>query len=137
MIRPAALALTAAAALAACAPTDTGTTATHQGGIPLGPYYIVGLGRDAMPNRNATLNLAPGQISGSGPCNNFTATNAATLPAIQITSFSSTEAACPNSAMESRYFNAINQATSAEYSGGVLILKGPTWLTFEAGTRAQ
>ncbi|MDO5705126.1 MAG: META domain-containing protein [Paracoccus sp. (in: a-proteobacteria)] len=136
MIRPAALVLTAAAALAACTPTPS-TPPTHEGTVPLGPYYIVGLGREAVPTRNATLNLAPGQITGQGPCNTFVATNAAKLPAIQITSFQAGQSTCRDSAMESRYFSALQQATSAEYSGGVMIVKGPVWITYEAGTLAQ
>ncbi|MDO5612406.1 MAG: META domain-containing protein [Paracoccus sp. (in: a-proteobacteria)] len=136
MFRPVALAVTAAAALAACTPTPK-TPATQEGDVPLGPYYIVGLGRDAVPTRNATLNLAPGQITGQGPCNTFVATNAATLPAIQITAFQAGQSTCRDSALESRYFSALQQASSAEYNGGVLVVKGPVWITYEAGTLAQ
>ena len=132
MIRPAVLAATAALGLSACGPE----TSTSQGSVPFGPYYIVGIGADAVPTRNATLNLMDGAISGTGPCNSFTAVNSATLPAIQITSFTASRASCEASALEQRYFAALQQATSAEYAGQVLTLKGPTWITFEPGTRA-
>lgn len=139
MTRPA-LAVSCAAALAtlaACAPQTPRVNSLVQGAVPLGPYYIVGIGHDAVPERNASIVLANGVITGSGPCNAFTATNAAPLPAIQITNFQPGYGACDAQAFENRFFGAIQSAQSADYVGGVLTVKGATWLTFEAGTRGN
>lgn len=130
MIRAAAAAAALAlAALSACAPTP----ASQQGGVPLGPYFLVGIGADAVPERNATLVIAEGSVTGSGPCNSFSASNAGTPPQFALSGFSATRAACKGAALESRYFTALQQASGIEYEGGLLIVKGPTWLQFEAG----
>lgn len=131
MIRSAAIALTAITALAACepAPSANGVTGT----VPLESYYLVGIGQDAVPERNMAIRFTGGQIIGSGPCNSFTATNAATLPAIQVTNFVPTAASCGDSAAEQRFFNAVRTATSADYQGGVLLVKGATYMQFEPG----
>lgn len=134
MIRPVALALTAAAALAACGPTPTGPTASSQGGIPFGPYFMVGIGKEATPQRNATLVISGSQLSGTGPCNSFTATNSAEWPQMAVTNFVSTRMTCRDQGLENQYFGALAGATQAEYSGGVLVVKGPSWIQFEAGT---
>ncbi|AUH32759.1 META domain-containing protein [Paracoccus tegillarcae] len=132
MIRPAAIAATALLGLAACEPAAT-ANATVEGNVPLESYYMVGIGQDAAPERNMAIRFTENQIIGSGPCNSFTATNAATLPAIQVSSFVPTAAPCNESALEQRFFNAMRQATSADYSGGVLLVKGPTYMQFEPG----
>lgn len=133
MIRPVALALTAAAALAACGPTPS-STATSQGGIPFGPYYMVGIGKDATPQRNSTLVISGSQLTGTGPCNSFTATNSAEWPQMAVTNFVSTRMTCRDQALENQYFGALAGATQAEFNGGVLVIKGPSWIQFEAGT---
>lgn len=92
MIRSAALAATAILGLAACDPVPPG--ATVEGNVPLESYYMVGIGADAVPERNMAVRFTENQIIGSGPCNSFTATNAARLPAIQITNFVPTTAPC-------------------------------------------
>lgn len=130
MIRTAAIALTAVTALAACEPTPGSEVA---GNVPLNSYYMVGIGADAVPERNMAVRFTENQILGSGPCNTFTATNAAKLPAIQITNFVATSNPCGETAQEQRFFNAIRGATSADYNGGVLLVKGPTYMQFEPG----
>ena len=94
---------------------------------------VRGIGQDAVPERNMAIRFTGGQIIGSGPCNSFTATNAATLPAIQVTNFVPTAAPCGDSAAEQRFFNAVRTATSADYQGGVLLVKGATYMQFEPG----
>lgn len=132
MIRPA-LALAAVAALAACQPATTPANAISEGGVPFGPYFLVGLGADPVPERNISLNLSPNAMTGRGPCNTYTATNTQQLPAVQISQMNWTDASC--GAMEQRYFSALTRVTSAEFSGGLLLLKAPDiWLTYEAGT---
>lgn len=131
MIRSAALAATAILGLAACDPVPPG--ATVEGNVPLESYYMVGIGADAVPERNMAVRFTENQIIGSGPCNSFTATNAARLPAIQITNFVPTTAPCREASAERRFFTAMQQATSADYQGGVLLVKGPTYMQFEPG----
>lgn len=130
MIRPAAIALTAVTALAAC---DPGPSQGVSGNVPLNSYYMVGIGQDAAPERNMAIRFTPNQIIGSGPCNTFTATNAAKLPAIQLTNFVATTSPCGDAAKEQRFFNAMRGATSADYNGGVLLVKGSTYMQFEPG----
>ncbi|TRW95956.1 META domain-containing protein [Paracoccus sp. M683] len=130
MIRPAAIAATALFGLAACEPAPTATVA---GNVPLESYYMVGIGQDAAPERNMAIRFTETQIIGSGPCNSFTATNAAKLPAIEVTNFVPTSAPCKQSSTEQRFFNAIRGATSADFNGGVLLVKGPTYMQFEPG----
>lgn len=137
MIRPL-LALTlAAAALTACAPTP-GEVSTQggyasQGGIPLGPYFLVGLGPLPVPERDYTMTLGAGTISGRTACNTFTGTNGAVLPAFQITALNWTDAPCRDS-KEQQFLQALTRVQSVEFAGDVLVMKAPdVWLTFEAG----
>ena len=76
---------TTLATLAACGPEPLPADGTgFEGGIPFGTYTMVGFGQEAVPTRDARIRLTPGQISGNGPCNTFTAVNAATLPQISV-----------------------------------------------------
>lgn len=131
MIRPAATLLAAITALAACEPVPSANGLT--GNVPLESYYLVGIGQDAVPERNMAVRFTGNQILGSGPCNSFTATNAASLPAIQVTNFVPTGAPCGEGRQEQRFFEAVRGATSADYQGGVLLMKGPTYMQFEPG----
>lgn len=131
MIRPVAIAATALLGLAACDPVSSDVAA--EGNVPLQSYYLVGLGPDAVPERNMAVRFTDNQIIGSGPCNSFIATNAARLPAIQVTNFAPTAEPCDEAAQEQRFFTAMRQAVSADYSGGVLLVKGPTYMQFEPG----
>lgn len=127
-----------AMALAACQPT-TPANATSEGGIPMGDFVLVGIGADAVPTRNVRLNLAPGVISGEGPCNSYDGTLGAPLPAFRVQQMHWTDKACRRSIetrLEQRYFEALTQASGAVYEGGVLKLTGPTYLTFEPGRPA-
>ncbi|AUH65596.1 META domain-containing protein [Paracoccus zhejiangensis] len=131
MIRPAVTLLAALTALAACEPVPSANGLT--GNVPLESYYLVGIGQDAVPERNMAVRFTGNQILGSGPCNSFTATNAAALPAIQVTNFVPTSAPCGEARQEQRFFEAVRSATSADYQGGVLLVKGPTYMQFEPG----
>lgn len=127
-------AVAALAGLAACAPQETLPTdgTGFQGGIPFGTYTIVGFGQEAVPTRDGHVRLTPGQISGRGPCNSFTAINATELPQIYITEMQWTDNACGHKGFEGRFFEALTQATEAEWSGGVMKIKSPQgWMTLE------
>jgi heat shock protein HslJ len=65
-------------------------------------------------------------ISGAAPCNRYSATNQADLPALKIGAIRSTRMACPWLAEEQAFFDALSRVTFAgERSGGVLVLSGP------------
>lgn len=130
----AATAVVATLALAAC---EDSKPRAAVGGIPLGDYVMVGIGNGTVPLRNVTLQLSEDSIAGRGPCNGYGAKNTADLPALALSGFTSTNATCKDQALEERFFNALRQATEMEYYGGVLRVKGPTWLIFERGVPAS
>ena len=73
----------------------------------------------------ATLRFpAEGQVSGTGPCNGFTARQEVPYPWIAIEAIASTRRACPDLAAESAYFSALGKVSQAEVLGDVLILRG-------------
>lgn len=130
--------VTAAMALAACQPGSS-VNSTSAGGIPMGDYVLVGIGADAVPTRNVRLNISPGAVSGEGPCNSYSGTLGAALPAFAVQQMNWTDEVCKRAIenrLEARYFEALTQATEVSYSGGVLQIKGPTYLTFEPGRPA-
>lgn len=127
--------LLAALTLSACA---SGPAGDPMGGLPANDYVLVGIGNGTVPLRNITLTLRPDGVSGRGPCNGYAARNTVPLPAVafeQIQTSGVTE--CRDSAVEQRYLNALQQATEMDYFGGVLRIKGPTWLIFESGRPAD
>lgn len=129
--------LTAAAAalagLAACEPTKpTGPAVGFEGGIPYGTYTLVGFGKEATPTRDATIRFQPGSISGTGPCNTYTGVNTQKLPNIHISQMTWGDVPCSkHKGFESRFFQAVTQAQSAEWAGEVLKITGPTYMTLE------
>ena len=135
MIRAIRLAAVSAtlATLAACGPEPLPADGTgYEGGIPFGTYTMVGFGQEAVPTRDSRIRLMPGQITGNGPCNNFAATNAAPLPQISISVMNWTDNPCGHKGFEGRFFEALTQATEAEWSGGVVKVKSPLgWMTLE------
>lgn len=137
MLRHFALAAAALTALAGCEPTSGGAggAATGaQGGVPYGEYVLVGIGGEPVSQRNASVILAPGKISGRGPCNAYSASQSATLPAMQVGPIAATKAACADLALENRFFSALGQTRQAVYLDGVLTLKGaPKSLILEYG----
>lgn len=127
--------LLAALTLSACA---SGPATDPMGGLPANDYVLVGIGNGTVPLRNITLTLRPEGVSGRGPCNGYAARNTVPLPAVafeQIQTSGVTE--CRDLAVEQRFLNALQQATEMDYFGGVLRIKGPTWLIFESGRPAD
>lgn len=137
------LALTVAAVatlgLTACGEPKTPADALSEGGIPMGDYVLVGIGQDAAPGRNILLTLRPGSVSGSGPCNSYRGTLSTKFPQMRIQEMTWTDMGCKLSLetrLEQRYFEALTQANTAVWEGGVLKLVGSTYLTFEPGRPA-
>lgn len=135
-IRPAlALAALSALALAACNNEPAGDP---MGGLPANDYVLVGIGNGTVPLRNITLTLRPEGVSGRGPCNGYALRNTAPLPAVAFEPIQTSGiTGCKDEAVEQRFFNALQQANEMEYYGGVLRIKGPTWLIFESGRPAD
>ncbi|WP_411838375.1 META domain-containing protein [Paracoccus sp. ME4] len=129
-----ALAALATLALSACSEP----AGDPMGGIPANDYVLVGIGNGTVPLRNITLTTRPEGVSGRGPCNGYAAKNTVPLPAVAFEPLQTTGVAgCADEAVEQRFFQALQQATSMEYYGGVLRIKGPTWLIFESGRPAE
>ncbi|MBM3604925.1 MAG: META domain-containing protein [Alphaproteobacteria bacterium] len=121
--------------LAACNSEPAGDP---MGGIPANDYVLVGIGNGTVPLRNITLTTRPEGISGRGPCNGYAARNTVPLPAVAFEPLQTTGVTeCKDIAVEQRFFQALQQATEMEYYGGVLRIKGPTWLIFESGRPAD
>lgn len=128
-------ALVAMSVLAACEPQSP---AVAGAAVPTGPYVLVGIGTDTVPQRNVGLTIeSDGSISGTGPCNTYSAKQTAEPPAFKLGPLVTTRMACSGLAgqLENRFFAAIGQADGITYSGGVLKVTGPTYLTFEPGYR--
>lgn len=128
-------ALTALSLLAGCEPQNPTTSGAA---VPTGPYVLVGIGSDTVPQRNVGLTIeADGSISGTGPCNTYSAKQTAEPPAFKLGPLVTTKMACSGLAgqLENRFFAAIGQADGITYQGGVLKITGPTYLTFEPGYR--
>jgi len=124
--------------LAACEPTTGG------GGIgsnvPTGPYVLVGIADETVPQRNVGLTIeSDGSVSGQAPCNHYAAAQTAEPPGFKLGEIKTSGAGCGGNAgaLESRYFAALRQADGITYTGGVLKITGPTYLTFEPGYRKE
>ncbi|MDX5349321.1 MAG: META domain-containing protein [Paracoccaceae bacterium] len=135
-IRPAlALAALSALTLAACSTEPAGDP---MGGLPANDYVLVGIGNGTVPLRNITLTLRPEGVSGRGPCNGYALRNTVPLPAVAFEPIQTTGiTGCKDEAVEQRFFQALQNANEMEYFGGVLRIKGPTWLIFESGRPAD
>lgn len=134
MFRRPIMAATAVAATFALAACQDSTPKTSLGGIPFGSYVLVGMDGAAVPLRNVTLDVQETRLSGHGPCNGYTATNSAELPALALSQLNTTFVACGKETFEQRFFQVLQSATEVEYYGGVLKVKSPaTWLIFERG----
>ncbi|MBU2956984.1 META domain-containing protein [Paracoccus sp. 1_MG-2023] len=125
----------AALTLAACSSEPAGDP---MGGLPANDYVLVGIGNGTVPLRNITLTLRPEGVSGRGPCNGYAAKNTVPLPAVAFEPLQTSGVTdCKDIAVEQRYFEALQNANEIEFYGGVLKIKGPTWLIFESGRPAD
>ena len=87
-----------------------------------------------------TIRFEPGgAVTGTGPCNSFTATQSVPYPWIALQSFVHTEAACPALATEKALFEALQSAILVEVLGDVMILtdEADRELLFNAAPRDQ
>lgn len=77
------------------------------------------------PGFTATLALdQPGKVHGRAPCNRYSGSLTATLPAFRVEAVISTKMACADMAAEQRFFDLLDQMDHAEQVGDVLTLTG-------------
>ncbi|MFN5996431.1 MAG: META domain-containing protein [Paracoccaceae bacterium] len=76
---------------------------------------------------NATLQIADdGSLTGSGPCNRWSARNATTLPDLKIEGLRATRMACDRLADEQVFFDVLIGMTGVKLAGPKnLVLQGP------------
>ena len=71
----------------------------------------------------ATINIAePGRVSGTAPCNTYSASQSAPYPWFEIGPIAVTRRACPDLAAETAFLGALAAMTLAEVTGNTLIL---------------
>ena len=130
-------AIAATLGLAACEPTSSSTPGAN---IPTGPYVLVGIGSDTVPQRNVGMTIeADGSISGQAPCNHYSAPQTAEPPGFTLGPIVTTKMGCSGGAgrLERRYLEALQGANGLTCEGGVLTVQGPTYLTYEPGYRKE
>ena len=130
-------AIAATLGLAACEPTSSSTPGAN---IPTGPYVLVGIGSDTVPQRNVGMTIeADGSISGQAPCNHYSAPQTAEPPGFTLGPIVTTAMGCSGGAgrLENRYLEALQGANGITFEGGVLTVQGPTYLTYEPGYRKE
>ncbi len=75
----------------------------------------------------ATLRLLnSGRVLGTGPCNKFEAVQAAPLPWVEFTDFSSSQRGCAQAREEEAFFLALRSMDFAEVAGSSLLLSNDT-----------
>ncbi len=109
----------ALASLAACAPLDETLTAYAQGETVFRLSAI-----NEMPVKNhTTMDIGTaGQISGTGPCNRYSATQTVPYPWFNLGPIAATKIACENLAEEQLFFAMLSDMSLVEILGGTLIL---------------
>ncbi len=76
------------------------------------------------PDASLTLQFGEdGLVSGSAPCNRFSAQNTAPYPWFTLTPIAATKRACPDLAQEQQFLTLLQSMTQSEISGTVLILR--------------
>ncbi|WP_438960677.1 META domain-containing protein [Nereida sp.] len=114
------------ASLAACAADET-ITAYGAGDNVWHVIEINGAAFDAT----ATISFAAAEtVTGTAPCNTFTARQMATYPWIKL---GATKRACPDLAQEATFFETLSAVNTADVLGGTMILRAVT----EGETTAQ
>jgi heat shock protein HslJ len=86
-----------------------------------------------LTDARATLQLQPdGVVSGAAPCNRWSATNTAALPALSLGPIRATRMACDRLADEEAFFAALSVMTALEPKGSrTLVLTGPDGRSME------
>lgn len=114
-------ALTVALTLPGCFGPDA-----EAGGDPTARIWVLQSLDGAQFAARATLGFPNrGRIEGSAPCNRYSATMESALPAFTVGPILSTRRACPDLALETAYFKALDAMERAEGTATTLTLIGP------------
>lgn len=92
----------------------------------MGTYHLQRMGDETVDPARVTMLLEQGRISGRGFCNNYFASQTATLPALKIGPVGTTRMACPEPLMaqDTAYIKALNEAQTASFADGKLTISG-------------
>ena len=85
-------------------------------------WTLTELDGDAVDPGITALFERGGALSGQAPCNRYRTTQTAPYPWFRIDPIQATKRACPDLALETRYFSLLAAMTLAELSGPVLLL---------------
>lgn len=66
----------------------------------------------------------PGTVRGMAPCNSWSASQSAPYPWLELGPVIATRRACPDLALETRFFDVLSAMTLAEVQGDIVILSG-------------
>lgn len=106
--------------MASCGPDET-----ISGYADPDATYVLTTVDDVVFEARATIAFAKeGQVTGSGPCNTFNATQSVPYPWFALGPIVSTRRACADLDLEGRYFTALANMKFAEVVGDTLILSG-------------
>lgn len=88
-----------------------------------GQVFVLESINDIAFQAQATISFPEeGQITGSAPCNSYTATQEVPYPWFKAGPIAATKRACPDLAAEALYFESLSKMTLSEVSGRNLIL---------------
>ena len=121
----------AAVALSACQGDET---VTAYGGA--GKTWVLREIDNAPFTARTTLTFPePGQITGQGPCNGYSATLRVPYPWFDAENLISTKTACPDLAQETVYFQSLDAMSLIEVLGDVMLLSNEAGrqMVFKAG----
>lgn len=105
-----------ALALAACTPGfASGLT---------GDWHLIGIEGQPAPAPLSISFAADGGFAGQAPCNRFFGQRKGNLPDLSLAPIGATRMACPDLAIESAYFEALEAMRRAEVDQGHLFLIG-------------
>ena len=89
---------------------------------PDATYVLTEISGTAFPARATIAFHAKGEVVGTAPCNNYSASQSAPYPWLDLGPIAVTRRACPDLDAEGRFFAALETMTLAEVQGAVLIL---------------
>lgn len=85
-------------------------------------YQLISI-NDVPFNAKATLDISvSGNVSGSGPCNRYNASQTAPYPWFDLGPIASTKRACDELSKEAQFFISLETMTIVEVAGKTLIL---------------
>ena len=96
---------------------------TVGGAAPVGTVWELQSINDQPFTALATLQFrSPDAVSGSGPCNTYSARQTAPLPWFALEEFVTTKRTCPDQAAEAQYFQTLQSMDFSEVSTGKMLL---------------